>query len=166
VPEPIAIYGAVTGTVGAVGVIWRIFEWWLNNRLDVQVVGSAGQVFVSDSQPFVGRGGRFRDSEVVVYVINRSRRDVIVDAAGFLVKRPKKGQPYRLDINPRGLLPTKLSRGEKTQVLAGAENLQAAVEAGMRLVPFCRDAEGQIHRGKNDEYFEGWVKQIRSPARG
>jgi hypothetical protein len=155
------LLGAIGTVTGTAGLFWRVFEWWRNNRLDVQVVGSAGQVLMSDSGVFVGKGGRFRESEVVVYVINRSRREVTVDAAGFLVERPKRGQPYAMWINPRGLLPAKLSRGERAQVLAGVENLQGAVAAGTRLVPFCRDAEGHVHRGKNDEYFEGWVKRMR-----
>jgi hypothetical protein len=117
------------------------------------------------SQPFVGTGDRFRDSEVVVYVINRSKREVTVNSAGFFAKDRKTGQLHLLWINPRGLLPTKLSRGERTQVLAGAENLERAVGAGMRLVPFCRDAEGHVHRGKNDEYLEGWVTRMRESVR-
>src|SRR5205823_13486922 len=79
--DPLAIYGAITGTVGALGVIWRIGEWYLNNRLVVQVTGSAGKAEPNEmGQPELKKGERFGYEHIVVEVLNRSRRPIMLHA--------------------------------------------------------------------------------------
>jgi len=61
----------VTGTVGALGVGWRIFEWWFANRVKLRVTVGQGTVGWSPA------------SAIIVSAVNKGRRSVKL-ARGYL----------------------------------------------------------------------------------
>jgi hypothetical protein len=150
---------AIGGIVlGASGIVWRWFEWWIAGRARLKVVASAGQVQWSPHFSGILYGERFGESSIIVTVINTSRRLVIAEAVGFLDDRGKAR--YYLASLPGHRFPATLNQGERVSGWADPGTFVEALRSGAQLVPFCKDTEGKIHKGKEDEHFRRFRRRV------
>jgi hypothetical protein len=142
----------IAGIVLAAGtIIWHWFEWWIAGRARLKVVASAGRFQWSPHFSGILYGKGVEASSIIITVINTSRRVVTVQAVGFLQRRGE----WRclLAPLPGRRFPATLGQGENVSGWADPETFVEALRSGARLVPFCKDTEGKIHKGKEDEHF-------------
>ena len=158
-PHSLVIVGIV---LAAGGIIWGWFVWWVAGRARLKVVASAGRVVWSPHFSGILCGERFGESSIIVTAINTSRRVVIAEAVGFLDRRGKG--TYYLAKLPVGQFPASLSQGEKVSGWADPGIFVEALRSGAQLVPFCKDTEGKIHKGKEDEYFRRFARRATQAA--
>jgi hypothetical protein len=158
--------GAVAIAFG--GFIWARLEWRAAGRPRMKVIGSAGHIQrAQDGGLALLRGERFGEDWVIIDAINTSRRALTVESVGFLdyggfLRRRKRGF---YGIWPRaGQLPRRLDPGEKVSVEGDPKPVFEALRSGARLVPFCQDAEGRIHKGRQDEHFRRFARRAKEAA--
>jgi hypothetical protein len=138
------------GALAGVGVFaWRIFEWNRENRIHVEVRGSAGVWHISGGQYSIYRGPYLQATHVTVSAVNKGR-DVTLEQFGYRIHTD--GRVFVLTGMP-GQLPKRLSRGEsETVVVAVSEAIEMAARRRL-LEPYVKDSEGNVHVGKLDDHF-------------
>lgn len=152
----IAAFGAIAGLIS---LGWQILKWWVEGRVNVKVMGSAGKVSMNRmGQSQLEKGERFGYEHVVVEVVNRSREPIWVHGVGFEERKSKKR--WNLDAL-LGQLPKQLSWRQKEIVASNPEDLSNALARGVDVRPFCEDGEGKRHFGKNDKHFDRFRHGLR-----
>lgn len=145
------------------GFAWRVFEWWLTNRPRIRVKGSACTA-VSGNRFYYGDS--FSPTHFSVAVVNIGKRPITVTSVGFEeIRLPltRRRTRYYLFTGIPGQLPTRLDQAQDVTVYAGiGGELGEEVKSGLKVVPFCKDAEDHVHKGKTDEHFKRFVAARRS----
>lgn len=153
--------GLAALVVALAGLGWLVIEFWLTGRSNIKVVGSAGLPQATEAGPKLFRGKRFGFSVVLVDVINKGRRPVNIETAGFLV--PGGARLIQMESGIPGTLPERLDPGDRVTVLSTADPfLDGHSEDLDDLRPYCEDAEGQMHVGKVDHHYRDLVAAYRS----
>ena len=165
--------------VAAVALLWRVVEWRAERRLALRVKGSAGGLIGAGPTLHLARSTRVAYSLIVVDVVNTGRSPAWVEHVGFHEPVPLRERisdwwhnEIRDDdvesrrrivlITPHpasgsGLVPSRLEPGQRLVVFGDARGL--LIEKGIaKFYPFCEDAEGHIHKGKNDRHFRRLLK--------
>ncbi len=165
--------------VAAVALLWRVIEWRVERRLNLRVRGSAGGLIGAGQTLHLARSTRVAYSLVVVDVVNIGRSPAWVERVGFHEPVPLRerisdwwhneirdedveSRRRILQITPdpasgSGVVPSRLEPGQRLVVFGNPSGLQT--EKGIaKFYPFCEDAEGHIHKGKNDRHFRRLLK--------
>ena len=136
----------------------RAFEIWRAGRADLKVIGSAGKAQITNAGPYLVRGRRFGYSLVLVDIINKGKRPVVVEQAGFVVP----GSDHRSVTIPGvpDLLPKRLEPGDSVTVTNDAQSFfEHQTEDLGKIRPYCQDAERKTHLGKVDGHFRQLVEE-------
>ena len=150
----------ISGIVlGAGGTLWRCFEWWIAGRARLKVIASAGRVQWSPDLFGILYGEGVEESSVIVEAINTSRRVIVVESVGFLDRSGKAH--YYLKPLPGGHLPASLSPGERVSGWGDPKTFVQALRSGAQLIPFCKEVEGRVHKGKEAESFRRFKRRAR-----
>ncbi len=172
-------FGAGAFLVAALALMWRVSEWRAERRLDLRVRGSAGGIVGTGQTQHLLRSTRVGCSLVVVDVVNRGRSPAWVEHVGFHEPVPLRerisdwwhNEIRDDDVESRrrivlitpdpasgsGIVPSRLEPGQRLVVFGDARGL--LIEKGIaKFYPFCQDAEGHIHKGKNDRHFRRLLK--------
>ena len=147
--------------LGAGGIVWRWFEWWASGRSRMKVIASAGRVEETGIGLLRMRGGQFGVNAIVIEAVNTCRRAVTVEAVGFLDRRARS--EYMVGPQP-GQLPATLNPGQRVAIRGDPQGFLEAVRSGARLVPFCRDVEGKVHKGKQDQHLRKFIGRAKEPS--
>ena len=153
----LGVVGTVTGTGG---LVFRIYEWRMTNRPRIRVKGSACAAVPGNRFYY---GDRLSPTHFSVGVVNIGKRPITVKSVGFQeVKRTftrRRARQWLFEGIP-GQLPARLAQTQDDVILytdIGGE-LGEEVTSGLKVMPFCKDAEGHTHKGKTDEHFKRFVR--------
>jgi archaellum component FlaF (FlaF/FlaG flagellin family) len=137
-PDPIAVYGAVLGTAGAVGALWNIYDSMHRNRPHLKVVATLERREIA----------HFGDSSVTnelvtVKIINTGQRVVTVHEVGVVVDGP-----LRLSFEgQRSRFPAAVTTDQPLIIEEGSTTARELVGKAKAPYPYCTDVEGNTYKG-------------------
>lgn len=152
----------ISGIVlGAGGIAWRWFEWWATGRSRMKVIASAGSIQETGIGLVRVRGEGFGVNSITIEAINTCRRAITIDAVGFI--DPQTRSEYMVGPQP-GQLPATLDPGQRVTIRGDPEHFLEVLRPGARLVPFCRDVEGKVHKGKQDQHLRKFIRRAKEAS--
>ncbi len=153
--DALALYGAVIGTVAAVGTllqaIWNIHR----ERPRLKVQGSRA-VIVSGASPALNMPGQ-RETVIMVEAVNTGSRPITIQEAGLILKNKSKLAFFGSGRE----LPKELATGQQFSIWTPTEQLAHSFDDSVPAYAYCRDAEGKMHKGRLHEYFWIWYRNER-----
>lgn len=147
--------------VASLALLWHPVQWWLSGRSRMKVIASAGLIQETGIGLLRLRGEGYGVNSIIIEAINTCRRTVTIEAVGFLDRRTR-GE-YMVGPQP-GQLPATLNPGQRVAIRGDPQGFLEAVRSGGRLVPFCRDVEGKVHKGKQDQHLRKFIRRAKEAS--
>jgi hypothetical protein len=159
--DPIAIYGAVTGTVAMVTTtaqaVWTVM---LKDRPRIRVSASPVTIHQDAIRDAIGplkSGQRL----IQIEIVNVGRSLVTVQSAGILVKQDGHLRQW-VFTGFFNELPRELSPGQSVSIMTDAQDMHEDITTTTKLqAPFCKDPTGKTYKGHFHRFFDDWLSSER-----